>query len=113
MVVTLKKRDAPAKDIRMVAANRKPAINPGTLTAGGERLKDLTARTKKTMAARRPKPRSNSPGRIPAERAAKTRNRASPKRPGRPKKKAEKDRERKRKSLSPAGRRWRRLEPGR
>jgi hypothetical protein len=29
MVVTLKRRDAAAKDARMVAANRDPAVNPG------------------------------------------------------------------------------------
>jgi hypothetical protein len=112
MVVTLKKRDAPAKETRTVAVNRKPAINPGVLKAGGKRLKDLKARTKKVMVKRGLAPRSNSPGRIPAERAPAASRTPSKKRPGRPKKKAEKDREKKRKSLNPAGRRWRRLEPG-
>jgi hypothetical protein len=112
MVVTLKRRDAAAKETRIVPANREPAINPGILNAGGKRLQDLKARTKKVMIKRYRAPRNSSQGFIPAERAPKKRSSPPPQRPGMPKKKAEKDKERKIRSLSPAGRRWRRLEPG-
>jgi hypothetical protein len=112
MVVTLKRREAAAKETRMVAAKRQPAVNPKTLNARGKRLQDLKARTRRIITRRYRTPWNNSQGFIPAERAPKKRSRLTPQRPGKPKKKTEKDRERKMSSFIPAGKRWRRLEPG-
>jgi hypothetical protein len=112
MVVTLKRREAAAKEVKMVAANRNPAISPETLKAKGGKFQALKIGTKRAMAARGLAPRNNSQGLIPEERAPQKMRNIPPQRPGIPKKKTEKDRERKRRSFTVAGRRWMRLEPG-